>query len=208
MVGTFYEQIALVHRLTNRDPAEGGESVLTESERAFLNRMYGTYARTLLVYSFSMLRALPDAFPMAEECVQETFERAMLRMNTLSRHRSPERWLMNICRKITLSRRRKLLNRLRITGQPAPYEEIADTVPAGDNVEEWVLRNDLFERKQQLMDMLTEEERAVYRCYYEEDRSLKDSAETLNLSVNALRGAIQRIKGKLMQIMLSVFGVL
>ena len=69
--------------------------MLTESERAFLNRMYGTYARTLLVYSFSMLRTLPDAFPMAEECVQETFERAMLRMHTLARHRSPERWLMN-----------------------------------------------------------------------------------------------------------------
>ena len=26
--------------------------MLTESERAFLNRMYGTYARTLLVYSY------------------------------------------------------------------------------------------------------------------------------------------------------------
>ena len=182
--------------------------MLTESERAFLDKMYGTYARTLLVYSYSMLRALPDALSLAEECMQETFERAMLRMNMLSRHQAPERWIMNTCRKITLSRRRKLLNRLRIIGQPVPYEEIADAVPAGDNVEEWVLRNDLFERKQQLMDLLTEEERAVYRCYYEEDRSLKDSAETLNLSVNALRGAIQRIKGKLMQIMLSIFGML
>ena len=75
-------------------------------------------------------------------------------------------------------------------------------------MEEWVLRNDLFERKQQLMDLLTEEERAVYRCYYEEDRSLKDSAETLNLPVNAVRGAIQRIKGKLMRIMLSIQGML
>ena len=182
--------------------------MLTESERAFLDRMYGTYARTLLVYSFSILRALPDAFPMAEECVQETFERAMLRMHTLARHKSPERWLMNTCRKITLSRRRKQLNRLQITGQPVLYEEFADTLPSGDNVEEWILRNDLFERKQQLMDLLTEEELAVYRCYYEEDRSLKECAEALNLSVNAVRGSVQRIKGKLMQIMLSIFGVL
>ena len=182
--------------------------MLTESERAFLDKMYGTYARTLLVYSFSMLRALPDAFPLAEECVQETFERAMLRMNTLSRHKAPERWFMNTCRKITLSRRRKLLNRLRITGRPLPYEEIAGAVSAGDNVEDWVLRNDLFERKQQLLDLLTEEEQTVYRCYYEEDRSLKDSAEALNLSVNAVRGAVQRIKGKLMRIMLSIFCIL
>ena len=182
--------------------------MLTESERAFLDEMYSTYARTLLVYSYSMLRDLPDALSLAEECVQETFERAMLRMNTLSRHQAPERWIMNTCRKITLSRRRKLLNRLRITGRPMPYEEMADALPAGDNVEEWVLRNDLFKRKQQLMDMLTEEERVVYRCYYEEDRSLKDSAETLNLPVNAVRGAIQRIKGKLMRIMLSILGML
>ena len=52
MADTFYGQIVWTLRLTNRDPAEGGESVLTESERAFLNRMYGTYARTLLVYSY------------------------------------------------------------------------------------------------------------------------------------------------------------
>ena len=115
---------------------------------------------------------------------------------------------MNTCRKITLSRRRKLLNRQRITGQPVPYEEIAAAVSAGDNVEDWILRNDLFERKHQLMDLLTEEELAVYRCYYEEDHSLKECAEALNLSVNAVRGSVQRIKDKLMRIMLSVFGIL
>ena len=67
-----------------------------------------------------------------------------------------------------------------------------------------LLRNDLFERKQLLMDQLTEEEREVYRRYYEEDLSLKDTAEALNTSVDSVRGSLRRIKNKLKRIMVTI----
>ncbi len=63
--------------------------MLTENERQFLDLLYRRYGRTLFVYSFSLIRPLPDTARAAEECVQETFEKAMRKIKLLMRHETP-----------------------------------------------------------------------------------------------------------------------
>lgn len=168
----------------------------TENKHAFLSELYTKYTRDLFTFSLSLLRSLPDAFSLAEECVQETFEKATWKVGTLKRLDSPKAWLINTCRKITISKRRKLLNRKSITGKQVSLDEACIVIDDHDRIEEWILRNDLLNGKQQLIDALTEQERAVFDLYYEKNHTLKDTASLLNLSENAVHGAIHRIKAK------------
>ena len=174
--------------------------MLTENERQFLDLFYRKYGRTLFVYSFSLLRPLPDAAQAAEECVQETFERAMRKIQTLMRHDAPLAWLKNTCRKVTISKRRKILNRHRITGKTVPVDTTHDAPDPEDCIGAWILRNDLHGAKQRLLEILTAEEMDIYRAYYEENLSVRDAAEALQISESAFRGGLQRIRGKLVRI--------
>ena len=81
--------------------------MLTTEEEAFLDALYQRFARIVFMYSYSLLLPLPDAWSMAEEGTQDTFEKSMAKIDILRRHESPEGWLMTTCRNVTLTRRRK-----------------------------------------------------------------------------------------------------
>ena len=174
--------------------------MLTESERQFVDEFYRTYGRMLFVYSFSLLRPLPDAVQAAEECVQETFERAMLKIRQVMRHEAPIFWLKNTCRKVTLAKKRKLLNRQRIAGRTVPIDADHDIAEPKDCIEIWILENDLFDVKQDLLGALTEEEAAVYQLFYEKGLPIKAAAETLQITDGAVQAALRRIRAKLERI--------
>ena len=170
--------------------------MLTEQEEQFLDAMYTKYAQTLLCCSQSILLQFPDSGALAEECVQETFEVAMRKMKKLLRHEAPEAWLKDTCRKISLTKRRNLLIHARILGTPVSFSVLFDTPDPMDDIEAWAMANDLASVKQSLLFKLSDEERAVYRLFYEQNLSMKDTANELNLSVGAVRGALQRIRSK------------
>ena len=174
--------------------------MLTENERQFLDLLYRRYGRTLFVYSFSLIRPLPDTARAAEECVQETFEKAMRKIKLLMRHETPIGWLKNTCRKVSLAKRRKMLNRQRIIGKTVPIDSAHDVAAMEDCIGEWSLRNDLFSVKQMILGMLTTEEIAIYHSYYEEGCSVKETAEALKITEIAVRGGLQRIRAKLARI--------
>ena len=176
--------------------------MLTEKERQWIGKAYEKYTQRLLVYSFSMLRSLPDAYSLAEDCVQETFVIAMKKIKTLIRHDSPEGWLMSTCRKVTLSKWRKMLRREEIIGKRVLWADIDVAEDDRNPIEEWILQNDLLEVKSRLADSLTEQESDVFRLYYEESLPLKACAKKLGLSETAVRGTIQRIRAKLSRLIL------
>lgn len=171
--------------------------MLSDQEQQFMKTLFSKYSQSLLLYSFSMLRSQPDGYLLAEECVQETFETAMRKIAKLGSCDSPFAWLLNTCRKITISKRRKLLNRKRIIGQQVQVKEISEIEDVADCISNWILMNDLYERKQQLFDSLTEQERMVYHAYYESNLSIKECAKEIGSTEGSVRGALQRIKHKL-----------
>ncbi len=170
--------------------------MLTEQEEQFLDALYAKYAQTLLRCSQSILLQFPDSGELAEECVQETFVVAMRKMKTLLHHEAPDLWLKNTCRKISLTTQRKLLNRSRILGTPVSSSMLFDTVDLIDDIEAWTIANDLASVKQFLLSELSDEELAVYHLFYEQHMSMKETAAKLNVSKDAVRGALQRIRKK------------
>lgn len=170
--------------------------MLNDEERSFLDGLYDKYAHRLFLYSYSQLIQFPNPRSLAEECVQETFESALKKIHALLKHDSPEGWLMSACKKNVLSMRRKIMRRMRITETSFPEDTPFAASRSHDSVEEWIMKYDLSTAQQQLVDVLTEQERSVYQLFYANRLSLKETAKRLNLSEAAVRGATQRIRAK------------
>lgn len=170
---------------------------LTDEERIYLSELYEKYARMLFVCSYSITRQAPDPVALAQECMQETFEKAMLKIHVLQSHPNPAGWLRSTCTKITAAKMRKARNRSRILGK-AVTVGMDDQLPdPHDCIAEWLLKYDQELAKQSLLSTLTEQELSVYRTYYEEEMTIRETADKLNTSETSVRSALQRIKKKL-----------
>lgn len=178
--------------------------MLTDKERAFLDELYQKYYKILLLSSFVLLGKQKEHWETAEDCVQETFVKAMIKMHKLYCHTAPELWLKKTCRNITLSKRRKQYNRARILGFPSPMQGAEEIKDVKNDIAEWIIREELLEKKQQLLETLTQQEQQVYRNIYEGRQTIKEAAEALQITEGSVRGALQRIKKKITKIMMHI----
>ena len=181
--------------------------VLTRREEEFLADLYQNYYDYLKTYSYTLLNKQHEYWPLAEDCVQLTFVKAIEKMGLLQNHETPFFWLKKTCRYITLTERRKLATRARILRYPVSIDEQIDIADPKDAIADMILSEDLSDRKRLLMDNLTEQERLVYKAIYEEELSYREAEEKYGISDGTLRGAMQRIKRKVLKI-LSNFSVL
>ena len=86
---------------------------------------------------------------------------------------------MEVCKRITLSRRRKEWNRKRITGDLIPIDEDIQIADVRNRVDEWIDQHDLQQRKQQLIETLTKQELDVFCAYFEDELSMEECATKL-----------------------------
>ena len=170
--------------------------MLTDEERAFLDVLYRKLKTTLYVRSFGLLAGTPDAENVAWECVHETFVVASRRIHHLMRHGLPEQWIMNTCKKITVSQRRKQYRRAKRLGFPLPIESAEKEPDPHDDIEDWIISEQAEWRLQQLADLLTDEEKAVFVAHYRNHMSVRDTALFLRVSEGSVRGAVNRIRSK------------
>ena len=170
--------------------------MLSANEQIFLESLYRRYAMGLQLFSYSLLDRRKENWPLAEDCVQLTFEKAMLKIQILQEHESPYLWLRRTCHNITVSERRKQYNRARILHFPVPVD-MADSVADPQNgIAEWIIREELLEMKQELLLSLSEQESRVYKTIYQDGETIADTARHLNLTNDAVRGTLERIRRK------------
>ena len=167
-----------------------------DEERLFIDQIFQKNMSSLRRYSLSFLRSFPDAVLLSEECVQETFIVALQKNKDLQKCQSPEGYLMAICRRITMSERRKRLNRQRIAGIHVSIDGEIQIPDVCDPVNEWVNKHDFRWKIQQLFGVLTKQELDVFRIYFEEELSIEECAKKLCLTKFAIMGTVQRIRFK------------
>lgn len=170
--------------------------MLTDEEKAFLDLLYRRLKKTLYIRSYRLLAGTPDAENVAWECVHDTFLLASRKVRRLMGHEFPERWIMNACSKITVSQRRKQYRRAKRLGFPQPIEAAEKEPDPHDDIEDWLISEQAERRLQQLADMLTDEEEAVFKAHYQKQMSVHETALHLHISDGAVRGAVQRIRKK------------
>lgn len=176
--------------------------------RNTIDQLYTKYYRELYHYSFSLFDCKQQFIQDAEDCVQDTFEKAIRHLSQWEDHPQPLMYLKKMCCHIAITRRRNIRNRRRILGYPVAVEDQQDIRDVRDLIADWIIRQDQQAAKVQLMEQLTKGEKEVYRAYFEKDLSIRDTAESLGISHGAARGSIQRIRAKAMGMKRESFFVL
>ena len=154
---------------------------LSEEQQRALSRLYRDNFVPLLCYANSVLQDR-DA---AEDAVQETFQIACRRPESLFSSENPDGWLMNTLKNV-LRNRKRFLHRLFRVFVPLPPDEEPElyTDPPGEL--DIVIRS-----------LLTSEEYDLYRQVIVGGDTIPAAARQLGITAEACKKRVQRIRAKL-----------
>jgi RNA polymerase sigma-70 factor (ECF subfamily) len=139
-------------------------------------------------------RMLGDHFE-AEDASQETFMRACKSMKTYDNKRSFSTWVLSIAAHYCIDQLRK--KRLNITHiDDNPYQELPDP---GPNPEVSLSDSEQQKRIRNLLNVLSDTDRAAVIMFYWYEFSYEEIANALNLSLSAVKSRLHRARTKLAQ---------
>jgi RNA polymerase sigma-70 factor (ECF subfamily) len=130
---------------------------------------------------------------VSEDVTQETFLKALSRLQTFQAGTNFRAWLFRIGSNTLLNQRRSLSSQ----SQPVP-EELPDPE---DGPEERALERESLQVLARAVGQLSEEHRAAFLLRVEEDLSFRQIADVLGLSEETARWRVFKARQKLVQIL-------
>lgn len=130
----------------------------------------------------------------AEDIVQKVVTKAWEKRLKLATHPNLMGWFFDACEKECLMLMRKEGYQHKHMGWSVPLSENMTMDEQQDTILRWLNHMEATEFLAELKDGLTPLEQSVYEEYYVQEKSAKDTAETLNLKVNAVNDAVRRIR--------------
>ncbi len=165
---------------------------MSEEAARRTERLYGAYYDRVRKYARRFVCWNRAWLPLADDCVQETFEKAMRQHEKLAGHPNPYGWLLRTCRNLLLDRLRRERGRSAAAGG-AKAPQAAVTL---EDFQRWVSRLETLDGLKALLERLTEREREVYHAYFAMGRSAEETARERGISGGAVRAAVRRIRKK------------
>ena len=130
----------------------------------------------------------------AEDIVQKVVVKAWEKRHKLAAHPNLMGWFYNACAKECLMLMRKEGHLHKHMGWSVPFSENMAVDEQQDLILRWLNQMEAVEFLDELKRGLTPLEQAVYEVYYVQEKSAKDSAEALDIKVNAVNDAARRIR--------------
>ena len=165
-------------------------------DQTAFGRLVVAYQRPVYNLAYRMLGNAAEA----EEAAQETFLRVYTHLHSYDPQRPFRSWLLSIASHYCIDR----LRRRRITwlpleeDGPAAPERLASDSP---NPEAVMVQRDQEERIQRLLAALSPTDRAAITLHYWYDYSYEEIAETLSLTVSAIKSRLYRARRALAKMM-------
>lgn len=131
----------------------------------------------------------------AEELYQQTFLRALECESRLKREENPGAWLCATAVGLHKSASRRAARRNALA--PCVREEELETLPAGENPEEAVLRMERAERVNALMGGLPEKYRAPLLLYYAGGLSVEEISRALHIPTGTVKSRLGRARARI-----------
>jgi RNA polymerase sigma-70 factor (ECF subfamily) len=126
----------------------------------------------------------------AEDAAQETFLRAYMSIKRYDRNRPFATWLLSIAAHYCIDQIRK--RRMSIVSvEDMPYLELSDDSPGPEST---VSRLEEQHRIQAILDILNPVDRAAVVMYYWYELSYEEIAQSLNLSMSAVKSRLHRAR--------------
>lgn len=143
------------------------------------------------VYNFCF-RMLGDPYE-AEDAAQETFIRAYKAIKSYDRTRSFSTWILSIAAHYCIDQLRR--KKIQVTSmEDQPYLEIRDPGPNPESV--LSMREDQ-QRIRSLLNVLSDTDRAAIIMFYWYEFSYEEIANSLGLSLSAVKSRLHRARARL-----------
>ncbi len=141
----------------------------------------------------------------AEDLVHRVFVRAIEKQDKLTGHENLLGWFVSACVKECKAVRTRRGRRQRILGRPVPLEENMTMEEQYDAILRWLNQVEASELLEELKCALSPLEERVYVHYYEQNKTARETADALNLKVNAVNDAARRIRSKAANLKVGTF---
>jgi RNA polymerase sigma-70 factor (ECF subfamily) len=159
-----------------------------EGDQSAFDRLVAAYQTPVYNLAYRMLGSATEA----EDAAQEAFLRAYIHLRSYDSQRPFSTWLFSITSHYCIDQ----LRRRRITWLPLE-EEVSLPVlftSANPGPEATVVRREQQDRVQQLLDALSPTDRAAVTLHYWYDYSYQEIAQTLDLTVSAVKSRLYRAR--------------
>ena len=161
-------------------------------DRAAFDRLVDSYTARIYTHVYRMTRNREEA----EDVVQETFLRAYRKLASFDRLRPFRNWLYAIATNLALNALRTRQRR----GQTVALDfetESADLDARVEDTRETLMRGDVAGRLAQAIGMLPPQPAALVHLHYMEGMSIREAADTLNMTEDAAKVALHRARKRL-----------
>ena len=149
------------------------------------------YQRPVYNLCYRMLGEAADA----EDAAQETFLRAYKSIRRYDRSRPFPTWLLSIAAHYCIDQIRRRRTPV-VSVEDLPYPDIPEEAPGPETQ---VSRQELQNRVRALLSTLTPIDRAAVILYYWYDLSYEEIAESLTLTVSAVKSRLHRARQSMAQ---------
>ena len=166
-----------------------------QGDQTAFGRLVVAYQTPVYNLAYRMLGNAAEA----EEAAQETFLRVYTKLHSYDPQRPFRSWLLSIASHYCIDRlRRRRITWLSFEDEIAAPERLIGTDP---NPESVVVQREQEDRIQRLLTALSPTDRAAITLRYWYDCSYEEIAETLNLTVSAVKSRLHRARRSLAKTM-------
>ncbi|HRI86979.1 MAG TPA: RNA polymerase sigma factor [Candidatus Hydrogenedentes bacterium] len=161
-------------------------------DRASFDRVVDAYTARIFTHVYRITRNREEA----EDVVQETFLRAYRKLANFDRLRPFRNWLYAIATNLALNALRSRQRRgqtVALDFETEPNEFDAQT----EDARAMLMRGDVAHRLARAIGMLPAQPAALVNLHYMEGMSIREAAETLNMTEDAAKVALHRARKRL-----------
>lgn len=173
---------------------------LTDKQAAFLEELVIRYSDVLMQYAMRFLNYQLHLRPLAQECVQEAFLRAVKCVDGLMAHENPVGWLKVVLKHLLLNHTGSAkYQREELCGDISVHAA-AIGQSAMDALNCWETQHQLEEVLQVAHAILTLEEQRTLDTHFISGLTTAETALLESVPESTIRGRISRIRSKLKKV--------
>ena len=179
---------------------------MSDTERdEFLEQLYELYFDRLVRFCRWYLRAYPDLYYMAEECVQDVFCRATKEYRNLLDHPDIKGWLFRCSKNRVLNMLTTYFSHLKKTAYSIDERDAPELCDPNDSFRSFEENESYHHLIDRLYDVALSDEKAVIRDFMLHGYSMKEVAERTGKSESAVKSLLFRFRRRFKKIYFSAF---
>ncbi len=174
---------------------------MTNENDKLLSELYEQYYARLKNYCLIIFQYDPRLVSFADDCVQETFIKALEHKKKVASAPSAYAWLAKCCRNTCISMQRRRTILFHKIGKQVAFDETNEHPDSTDSIIRWLYQYQAKELLAEIYAQLTPLEQAIFYDYFQNKMSTDQVAVHNSTSIYSVKGALQRIRKKAQKVL-------